>query len=176
MPAISYKPRYTVADYITWEGDWELWDGTPVSMSPSPNYRHQRVGARLVRSLEAQLEKDEACHDCHLAYEVDWHIDEYTIVRPDLLIVCGPEPEDFVKTPPALVVEILSPSTAEKDRTAKRELYASQGVPHYLIIDPDSLAITHLTPENERGAPLTTGTELLLHGTCRIMIDPASLT
>ena len=27
MGEISYRPRYTIADYLLWEGDWELWDG-----------------------------------------------------------------------------------------------------------------------------------------------------
>jgi Uma2 family endonuclease len=35
-----------------------------------------------------------------------------------------------------LVVEILSPSTASKDRGEKMELYASQQVKYYLIVDP----------------------------------------
>jgi hypothetical protein len=35
------------------------------------------------------------------------------------------------------VVEILSPSTARRDRTVKRELYARMGVPHYWLIDPE---------------------------------------
>ncbi len=37
---------------------------------------------------------------------------------------------------PALVVEILSPSTAYKDRHEKFELYEQQGVKYYLIAEP----------------------------------------
>ena len=37
---------------------------------------------------------------------------------------------------PDLVVEVLSPSTAETDRTIKLKLYARYGVQEYWIIDP----------------------------------------
>ena len=37
---------------------------------------------------------------------------------------------------PALLVEILSPSTASRDRTLKLNKYARCGVPEYWIVDP----------------------------------------
>ena len=37
---------------------------------------------------------------------------------------------------PDLVIEILSPSTAEKDLGRKYELYGSRGVLEYWIVDP----------------------------------------
>jgi Uma2 family endonuclease len=37
--------------------------------------------------------------------------------------------------PPVLVVEVLSPSTASKDRGEKMELYQMQKVKYYLIAD-----------------------------------------
>jgi Uma2 family endonuclease len=41
-----------------------------------------------------------------------------------------------VEEPPTLVVEIISPSTEQRDRTRKQELYERQGVPHYWLADP----------------------------------------
>jgi Uma2 family endonuclease len=175
MPVISYKPRYTIADYLTWQGDWELWDGVAVAMTPAPNFRHQRIGASLVAALKAQLAEEPACGNCHLAYEVDWHVNDHTVVRPDILIVCGPEPDQFVRSPPALIVEILSPSTAEKDRTAKRELYAAQQVPHYIVVDPDTGRLVHFTPDDPRGTEITSPGTFLLTGDCRVTVDPAAI-
>ena len=40
--ALRYLPRYTVKDYLKWEGDWELVEGIPFALA-SPSFRHQRV-------------------------------------------------------------------------------------------------------------------------------------
>lgn len=44
--------------------------------------------------------------------------------------------EKQVTGAPDLVVEILSPSTAHRDRGIKLDLYARHGVPQYWIADP----------------------------------------
>ncbi|MGF2413734.1 MAG: Uma2 family endonuclease, partial [Ferruginibacter sp.] len=58
------------------------------------------------------------------------------VVQPDLLIVCDKIEKKYLDYPPILVTEILSPSTAAKDRGEKMELYQSQQVKYYVIIDP----------------------------------------
>jgi Uma2 family endonuclease len=40
---------------------------------------------------------------------------------------------------------VLSPSTAGRDRVAKRNLYARAGVPYYWLIDPDARVLEALT-------------------------------
>ncbi len=68
--------------------------------------------------------------------ETDWIVADDTVVRPDIAIVCGSFPERHIVEPPRLIVEVLSASTEEKDRTAKRDQYASQTVECYLLVDP----------------------------------------
>lgn len=38
---------YTYADYAQWEGQWELIDGIPYAMSPSPVPKHQRIANKI---------------------------------------------------------------------------------------------------------------------------------
>ncbi len=38
----KYMPRYTIDDYKLWEGDWELIDGIPFAMTPSPFGKYQK--------------------------------------------------------------------------------------------------------------------------------------
>ena len=62
-------------------------------------------------------------------------------VQPDILFVSnerrGIIGEKQVLGAPDLVVEILSPSTAHRDRGVKLDLYARRGVREYWIVDPD---------------------------------------
>ncbi len=55
-----------------------------------------------------------------------------------MLIVCKPITKKYLDFPPALVVEILSPATALKDRHSKFDIYESQRIPYYLIVSPDT--------------------------------------
>jgi Uma2 family endonuclease len=50
-------------------------------------------------------------------------------------------PAPSVDGAPTLVIEILSPWTARRDRQTKKQLFARYGVPSYWIVDPDSRAI-----------------------------------
>ena len=137
MGAVSYIPSYTVEDYLRWEGDWELWDGVPIAMSPSPGFFHQSVGTQLMAQLVQILGSDSCSADCRAVYESDWHVADSTVVRPDVMAVCGKPDGKWLTKRPEFAAEILSPSTRQKDLVAKRELYASEGVPFYLILDPE---------------------------------------
>ena len=157
--APQYQPHYTIADYRQWEGRWELWNGIAVAMTPSPAGRHARLLVDVAALLKAAV--DAAGTDCEATVlaEIDWIVATDTVVRPDLVIVCGAEPPGHVEQPPALVVEILSPATRQRDLTVKRDLYAASGVGWYLIIDPEWQA-TGTEPRK----PLAPATLLRLRG------------
>lgn len=134
MPlADKYRPHYTYEDYCQWEGSWELIEGIPYAMSPAPVPAHQRASLLISIQFEKALK---TCEQCRLYPPIDWKIAEDTIVQPDLLIVCKTIEKKYLDFPPVLVVEILSPATASKDRGEKLELYQSQFVKYYIIIDP----------------------------------------
>lgn len=174
MEAPRYIPNYTVADYQKWPGDWELWQGVPVSMSPAPSRHHQRLSGRLLRLFQEQLEANEDCH-CETLHEVDWHITENTVVRPDLVIECEPNDEPHVVRPPALIVEILSPSSYSRDREKKYALYQDHGVKHYLIIDPDLNVLTPYTLQDGRYERIDPEDPLELHNGCAVRVNPDGL-
>ncbi len=56
---------------------------------------------------------------------------------------------------PALVVEVLSPSTAAKDRNVKMELYQLQQVKYYLIVDPQFKKIEIYQLQDNRYQPVS---------------------
>ncbi len=129
-------PRYTYKDYAQWGGDWELINGYPYAMSPSAKMKHQFIGNAFVVELNKAISKYNTCR-CRVVYELDWIVNEDTVVRPDIMVICGDLSDDFLRYPPSLIVEILSENTRLKDRTTKFELYQQQVVRYYVIADPD---------------------------------------
>ena len=138
--ANKFIPHYTYDDYVHWEGKWELIDGFPIAKSPAPTPEHQKVASELRYAFVDSLKK-KGCKNCHAYDPIDYMIAKDTIVQPDILIVCEPIKKKYLDFPPALVIEILSPSTALKDRNTKFELYQQQGVKYFLIADIDNKTI-----------------------------------
>lgn len=132
--AVKILPHYTYEDYVLWEGKWELIDGIPYAMSPAPTPQHQIIVNTLGAVFFQALKN---CMQCKVAQAVDFKIAEDTIVQPDLSILCKEATKKYIDFPPALVAEILSPSTAIKDRFTKADLYKSQSIPYYIIISPE---------------------------------------
>ncbi|WP_404360188.1 hypothetical protein [Methylotuvimicrobium sp. KM1] len=54
MP-LAYQEHYTVDDYQQWEGNWELIEGMPYTMTPSPSVTHQIVAFNIVTSIKNAL-------------------------------------------------------------------------------------------------------------------------
>ncbi len=129
----AYTEHYTVEDFNRWEGDWELIDGMPYAMTPSPSFAHQRVAGKLFRQFDEQLDD---CPACFAVMEMDWEIMGDTVVRPDVLVVCH-EPEDRIVRTPEVVVEVVSPSTTKRDEVLKFEHYEREGVLFYLLAYPE---------------------------------------
>ena len=77
------------------------------------------------------------CKHCKVYHPIDYRVSDDTIIQPDMLIVCGEIEKEYLDFAPALVVEILSPSTALKDRHSKFSIYETQQVKYNLIISPD---------------------------------------
>lgn len=175
--APRYNPRYTIADYEQWQGDWELWNGVAITMSPSASRRHQRIVLKLAMQLEDALTNDSSCH-CQVVSDVDWRIANETVVRPDLSVLCEQDEAEFISRPPTLIGEVLSPATAVKDRSAKRGLYERMGVGWYLMVDPQSDSVEALQLADGSYREMTPDESRLridLHEGCSISLDLANI-
>ena len=105
-----------------------------------------------------------------MLYESDWIIDDLTIVRPDVMILCNTPPSDFVRTPPVLILEIFSQATRLKDRNLKFKLYEENGVKYYLMADPERNNLEVFVLKNNRFEEAT-GTTFQLTNTCTLALD-----
>jgi Uma2 family endonuclease len=145
---IESLPLYTIEDWKGWEGNWELIDGIPYAMSPMPSKQHQRVNIKLINQFSALLE---SCPDCETFLPLNYRINDFTILHPDMVIVCDePAKGLYLENKPSLVAEVISPSTVKVDRNRKLKLYAAAEIKYYLIADPDKefIEVWELQGEN----------------------------
>ena len=109
-------------------------------VTPSPTPWHQLMVARLMEVLGPFVRE----HDLGKVFPgpVDVIFAEGDYLAPDLVFVrrdrLGLLSDRGIEGPPDLVVEVLSPSTAGRDRGLKRDRYRLYGVAEYWVVDPDS--------------------------------------
>jgi len=147
MPIPSPDARLTYDDFLLFPDDGlrhEIIDGAHY-VTPSPNQRHQELVARLHLSLGVFLE-DRADRGRLFLSPFDVVFSFHDVVEPDLVFVAPDQLEILtaqnIQGTPALVIEILSPTTRKRDRESKRRLYDRAGVREYWLVDPDLSAVT----------------------------------
>ena len=132
---------YTTDDYYALPDDirTELIDGIFYDMS-SPSLTHQLVIGELYLQFKACEKKHGGkCRVVLSPCDVQLDKDRYTMVQPDLLVVCDQEKltEHNCYGAPDLCVEILSPSSRSHDCILKLNKYKNSGVREYWIVDPE---------------------------------------
>ena len=133
MCALEY---YTYDDYVNWGGNWELIDGTPLAMAPAPMRKHQSIASVINAQLYNQIRN---CDDCEVLGEIDYKINDDTVLRPDIVLTCGETHEAYLTKAPLIVVEIISKSTAKRDERYKFSIYEEEKVKYYILVYPDDL-------------------------------------
>ena len=128
--------------------------GGRLYVTPATATRHQRVLRELWMSL-VRILMDTGRGEVLCAPLLVQFPGTEDRVQPDLLFVSNERRsiigEKQVLGAPDLVVEILSPSTAHRDRGVKLDLYARHGVPQYWIADPVKDAVDGWRFADERG-------------------------
>lgn len=138
LGAKTYAGHYTLNEWEKWNDQWELIDGVPYCMSPAPTVKHQSINSKIITQLQNLLSN---CKTCNAYMPIDWVINDDTVVQPDALVVCKEITTPRLHFAPSLIFEVLSPSTERKDRTEKFELYQSQKVRYYILVNPDNKSI-----------------------------------
>ena len=115
---------------------------------------HSIVITNFVTMVHTQL-KDSTCRVFPDNVEYRWKMDDGSEKRviPDASINCqikGRKGNSFINAP-QFVLEVLSPSTAKYDKTEKKEIYRSEEIPEYWIVDikNKSVEIYELDYEND---------------------------
>ena len=140
------KIKFTYKDYKNLPDSetkrYELLEGE-IIMVPSPTTYHQSISGNLEHALRDFARK----HNLGFIYDapLDVVFSEEDVAQPDIFFISKERSQivtkDNIQGAPDLIIEILSPATAERDRTYKRTLYARSGVREYWIVDPEKQSI-----------------------------------
>jgi len=159
-PATS---KLTYTDYRKTSDDerFELLDGALLK-PPTPNTAHQSVQAELGWRMARFIREGGLGHLFFAPTDVV--LSRTDVVQPDLLFISSQRAHIIapanIQGAPDLIVEIRSESTAERDESFKRQLYAAFGVKEYWLVDPDAATISVLLLEEngyEKAATYTLG-------------------
>ncbi len=146
---VTTTGRFTEDDYrLLPEGaPVQLLDGCLLS-DPAPRYGHQRVVGAAYRFLCARFGPDRV-----VVSPVDVWIDRHNVLQPDVLVARAALPESAERVGiPLLVVEVLSPHTADRDRGIKAATYLRAGVAEVWLADPDARTVEVRTAREGRSS------------------------
>ena len=147
----AHRGQYTLADYyaLPAERRAELIDGVLYDMA-APTKVHQLIMLKMALQLEPCVSAHPGCQLFVAPLDVCLDNDKYTVVQPDVLIVCR-EDGDIrrVNGAPDFVAEILSPSSRSHDLYRKQYKYREAGVREYWIVDPERGRVVVFDFENE---------------------------
>jgi Uma2 family endonuclease len=132
--------KLTYDDFVRFPDDGlrhELIDGAHY-VTPSPNYRHQKVSLNLSVLMATWLERHPIGQVLYAPFDVVFT--KFDVVQPDLLYLSNERATEVITSAnvqgvPDLVIEIGSPGTRRRDETIKRHLYDRTGVSEYWVVD-----------------------------------------
>ena len=126
MATTEHAVKQTYEDYCRVPDDkrYELLNGE-LMMVPAPNIKHQSILLVLGSELRRFVQQHEL-GEVFVA-PVDVVLSDTDVVQPDVLFISRAREDritdENVRGAPDLVIEILSASTADRDRGYKHELY-----------------------------------------------------
>lgn len=118
-------------------------DGIIYDMSPAPSFQHGIINGNIYGSIKAGL-KGSLCLVFMENLDFKYHPNENDdYVVPDVMIICDRKhlKGGTYSGVPKFIVETLSPSTAKKDKTLKKDFYEKAGVEEYWIVSPHGKSV-----------------------------------
>lgn len=121
----------------------ELIDGALVFKMSPQRWWHGHLVTMLTVALMEQ-----APGDVRVGREMTIKLDERNRPEPDLLLTTADYDGDRIWFAPdevRLVIEVVSPESAHRDRTVRLRKYAEAGIPHYWCIeDENGATVVHV--------------------------------
>jgi Uma2 family endonuclease len=121
-----------------------------IIMSPAPLDRNQSLSMEISAELFHHVKSRKLGTVRAAPYDV--YFDHENAFQPDILYISNERKhlidKDGLYGAPDLIIEILSPSTAQYDLKDKKDVYEQYGVKEYWIVDPEDNSVSGYTIEN----------------------------
>ena len=148
LSQLDMNGKYNYADYLTWKFEQavEIIKGHIMPMA-APSRKHQSISWQLTLMvgntfMNQKCRAFAAPFDVRLfdkSKSVKANQDVYSVVQPDICIICDVDKLDDkgCQGAPDLVIEILSAGNSKKEMKIKKQLYEENLIREYWIIDPE---------------------------------------
>ncbi len=150
---ITYQ-EFKEIEFEEWELKeffFELIDGE-IMRQNYPSFKHQFVSSNLLTYFHNFIKSKNLGIVLHAPFGVI--LDDINVLQPDIMFVSNVQKhmitQEGIMGAPALIVEIISPSSIKTDRFIKYQIYESKGVLEYWIIDLKNESI-EVFENTERG-------------------------
>lgn len=160
--AFRSEERFTQGEFLQWLrglrpsdiNRYELLGGR-ILMTPLAGFGHSALAARIVYALSRYAHATGS--GLVLESSAGFKLPSGDTLEPDVTFLSAarlaagpkPAPASFLEIVPDLVVEVLSRSTARRDRVEKKKVYAHCGVDEYWLVDPRRRTVEIFTREGE---------------------------
>lgn len=129
---------------------YEINDGRLEAMTPGPNALHQLV----LQQIEHRMMQNCARDYVVFSAPIDLILAETEVRQPDIAVIHRDRLSMITKRgiegPPDLVVEVLSPFSAKRDRRQKLYVYARYLIPEYWIVDINNELLEQYVLNNQQ--------------------------
>lgn len=148
------RPSMTVEEYLDWEPKQELRyeyiDGEIFAMTGG-SIPHNDIALNIYRALYSHVKK----RVCRINV-ADVKVQSNGNTRyfyPDLVVTCNADDliaRDFIKNP-LIIIEVLSPGTANYDRALKFKYYRQiDSLQDYVLVDSETISVEVYQRGNEK--------------------------
>lgn len=166
-------------------------NGVIYNMLPTPAYQHGIINGNIYRILSNEL-KDSLCLVFMENLDFQYHPEENDdYLCPDIMVICDRKnlKGSFYKGTPKFIVETISPSSAKRDKTEKKDIYEQAGVEEYWIVSPHGKLIdiyyleggkykleqSYIMQDDKEDEDYNAETEIILRGFSHIKMTLAEI-
>jgi Uma2 family endonuclease len=124
--------------------EFELIDGTPILMG-NPTEVHEQIAMNIAGALKPRMDP-RGCRTYagNMRVQASSDATGKDKFKPDVVVRCGPVSTNTYVLHPVVIVEVLSPSTMDRDRGIKLAFYKElPTVQHIVLAYSDQMRVEH---------------------------------